>query len=55
MGITVFAGAYGGVKLDEYLHWGFPIFTVLLSIVAVVIAMYFSIKDFIKMGDQSNK
>ncbi len=52
MGLTVFVGAYGGVKLDEYLQWGFPIFTVSFSILAVVIAMYSSIKDFIKMGDK---
>ncbi len=51
MGITVFVGAYGGVKLDEYLHWGFPVFTVVFSILSVVLAMYNSIKDFLKMGD----
>ncbi len=57
MGLTVFAGAYGGVKLDEYLQWGFPVFTIVLSILSVVIAMYNLIKDFLKMGDseKSNK
>jgi len=52
MGLTVFVGAFGGVKLDEYLQWGFPIFTITFSILAVALAMYSSIKDFIKMGDK---
>jgi len=54
MGFTVFLGAFGGVKLDDYLKWGFPVFTVSLSILAVIIAMYNSIKDFIKVGDKDN-
>ena len=48
MGVTVFAGAYGGVKLDEYFQLGFPIFTLSLTIFSVGVAMYFAIKDFIK-------
>lgn len=54
MGITVFVGAYGGVKLDEYLQWGFPVFTLVFSILSVILAMYYSIKDFMKMGDSKN-
>ena len=52
MGLTVFVGAYGGVKLDEYLQWNFPVFTITLSILSVALAMYSSIKDFIKMGNK---
>lgn len=55
MGITVFAGTYLGVKLDEYLDWKFPIFTILFSLLSVALAMYYSIKDFIKMGDKKTK
>ncbi len=52
MGLTVFGGTYLGVMLDEYLKWGFPIFTILFSIISVALAMYYSIKDFVKMGDK---
>jgi len=55
MGLTVFGLTYLGVKLDEYLKLDFPIFTVILSLVSVAIAMYNSIRDFINMGNNKNK
>jgi hypothetical protein len=27
MGIIIFAGVYGGIKLDERVKWEFPFFT----------------------------
>lgn len=48
MGVIILGGAYGGVKLDAYLQWGFPVFTVVFSISSVAIAMYFSLRDFLK-------
>lgn len=48
MGITVMASAWGGVKLDEYLQWKFPVFTVVFSLLGVTLAVYISIRDFIK-------
>jgi len=41
-------GIYGGVKLDQWLKIGFPVFTVLLSIISVAAAIYAAIKDLIK-------
>jgi hypothetical protein len=41
-------GIYGGVKLDEWLKMGFPVFTVLLSIISVAAAIYTAIKDLIR-------
>lgn len=41
-------GAFGGMKLDAYLDWGFPLFVLLFSTLAVGIAIYIAIKDFIK-------
>ncbi len=41
-------GTYGGVKLDEYLSWKFPIFTIVLALLSVSIAIYISIKDLLK-------
>ena len=53
MGLTIFGGTYLGVKLDEYLENEFPLFTVIFSLVSVALAMYYSIKDFINMGDKN--
>jgi ATP synthase protein I len=41
-------GIYGGVKLDQWLEIGFPVFTVLLSILSVGAAIYTAVKDLIK-------
>jgi hypothetical protein len=38
-------GVFGGIKLDHWLHTKFPLFTVLLSLVAVVSAVYYFVKD----------
>lgn len=41
-------GVYGGVKLDEWLHLDFPVFTLILSIISVAASIYFAIKDLIR-------
>jgi F0F1-type ATP synthase assembly protein I len=41
-------GAFGGIKLDKALNFEFPIFTLLFTIIAVVLAIYYVIKDLIK-------
>ncbi len=41
-------GIYGGVKLDQWLHLRFPVFTVLLSIISVGAAIYTAVKDLLK-------
>ena len=54
MGVIIFGSALGGVKLDDYtkanhyIETEFPIFTLSFTILGVVIAMYFFIKDLIK-------
>jgi len=40
-------GIFGGVKLDAWTKFGFPVFTVLFSILSVAIAIYAAIKDLI--------
>jgi hypothetical protein len=46
--VIVLAGAFGGIGLDRWIRWGFPLFTFLLSILGVAIAIYVAIKDFLK-------
>jgi F0F1-type ATP synthase assembly protein I len=38
----------GGVKLDKLTGWKTPVFTIILSLLGVFAAIYFSIKDLIK-------
>ncbi|MCD6202303.1 MAG: AtpZ/AtpI family protein [Bacteroidales bacterium] len=48
MGVIIFLGVFGGLKLDQKLNLSFPFFTLLLSIVSVSLAIYVAIKDFLK-------
>lgn len=41
-------GVFGGVKLDAWLAVGFPVFTVLLSIISVAAAIYAAVSDLLK-------
>ena len=47
--VIILAGVFGGIKLDELLDWGFPVFTVIFSLAAVFLAIYHAVKDFLKM------
>ena len=48
MAVIIGGGSYGGHKLDEYYKNTTPIFTIILSLVSIAIAMYVVLKDFIK-------
>jgi hypothetical protein len=41
-------GIFAGVKLDQWLHLKFPIFTVIFSILSVSAAIYSAIKDLLR-------
>jgi hypothetical protein len=45
--LIILAGTFGGIKLDKMTHLNFPLFTVILSVLSVFIAMYLILKDFI--------
>lgn len=51
--IIILIGVFGGMKLDQWIGWHFPVFTVILSILAVMFAIYIVTKDLIKK-DKSN-
>jgi hypothetical protein len=44
----IIAGVFGGIKLDAWLNLGFPVFTILLSMISVFFAIYFVIRDLLK-------
>lgn len=45
--VLIGAGVFGGIKLDNYLGCK-PLFTAVLSLAGVIMAIYFAIKDVIK-------
>lgn len=45
--IIILVGVGAGYKLDEFLALGFPAFTLIFTILAIVLAIYKAIKDFI--------
>lgn len=48
MALIIGGGCYGGYKLDEYFKNTTPIYTIILSLLSIAIAMYIVLKDFIK-------
>jgi F0F1-type ATP synthase assembly protein I len=49
IGIIVLT-TFGGVKLDKLTGWETPVFTIVLSLLGVFAAIYFAIKDFLKIN-----
>lgn len=45
----ILVGVFGGMKLDKWLKPSFPVFTVVLSFLSVIFALYYVLKDFIRM------
>jgi hypothetical protein len=48
MGIIIFASTFGGLKLDDYLDWQFPVFTLIFSVLSVFLALYLALREFFK-------
>ncbi len=46
--VIILVGVFGGLKLDKIIHWEFPVFTVVLSVLSVLVAMYYAVKDLIR-------
>lgn len=44
----ILIGVFGGIKLDEWLNLGFPVFTLILTLLSVILAIYYIIKDLLK-------
>ncbi|MEA3505140.1 MAG: AtpZ/AtpI family protein [Bacteroidota bacterium] len=49
MAAIIGLGVWGGIELDKIVNIEFPLFTILLSMGSVGIAIYHAIKDFINM------
>ena len=46
--VIILAGVFGGRELDKWIQLEFPIFTLFFSILAVILAIYYVIKDFLR-------
>lgn len=44
----ILIGVFGGMKLDDFLSFEFPVFTLVLTVVAVAFSIYFTIRDLLK-------
>jgi F0F1-type ATP synthase assembly protein I len=48
MVVIILLGTYLGVKLDEWLNINKPVFTLFFSLLSVVLAIYYVVKDLLK-------
>lgn len=48
MAAIIVGGVLGGIELDKYLKIKFPIFTLVLTLLSVFLAIYYFIRDIIK-------
>jgi membrane protein DedA with SNARE-associated domain len=55
MGVTISLGAWGGSTLDEKLNTDSRIFTIILSLLAIGIAMYLVIREVINMQKEDEE
>lgn len=46
--IIIGIGVFGGFKLDKHFGFKVPVFTLTLSLASVAIAIYLSVKDFLR-------
>jgi hypothetical protein len=44
----ILAGVFGGIKLDKVVKWEFPVFTLIFTLLSVVLSMYYAVKDLIR-------
>lgn len=51
----ILLGVFAGIKLDQWLEMKFPVFKVILSILSVILAIYYAVKDFLKMDNKRNR
>lgn len=42
---TILVGVFGGIYLDKFLDWGFPVFTLLFTLAAVFLSIYMIIRE----------
>ncbi|NOX85299.1 MAG: AtpZ/AtpI family protein [Chlorobi bacterium] len=46
--VIILIGAFGGRALDNELEWGFPVFTLVLTILAVIMSIVYGVREFFR-------
>ena len=46
--VIILIGVFGGIKLDKWLNLTVPVFTVILSVLAVILSIYTVTRDLMK-------
>lgn len=46
--VIILAGVFGGRELDHWLDMGFPVFTLIFTILGVLLAIYSVIRDLLR-------
>jgi F0F1-type ATP synthase assembly protein I len=46
--VIILIGVFGGIKLDEWLNFSLPVFTVIFSVLAVILSIYTVTRDLLK-------
>ncbi len=46
--VIILAGVFGGVQLDKVVNWKMPVFTLVLSFLSVILAIYYVTRDLLK-------
>lgn len=44
----ILLAVFGGIRLDKWLAWKFPLFTVIGALAGVGMSIYFAVKDLLK-------
>jgi len=47
----ILAGVFGGIKLDQVVKWDFPVFTLVFTVLSVILSMYYAVKDLLHFKD----
>ena len=53
--IIILIGVFGGIKLDGWLKLSVPVFTIVFTILAVILSIYTVTRGLIKQGKKSDK
>ena len=51
----ILIGVFGGIKLDKWLKLDVPVFTIILSILSVILAIYYVTRDLLRSGKEPEK
>lgn len=55
MAVIVVAGAFGGRALDKWVQWHFPVFTVVLTLLSIVLSILYGMREFFKQDKKRDE